>query len=298
MTSQPKSSAIPLSESELRALLLEYRSENWKGIQLPETQQKIVEDTIRGDARGPLRLLENYIPISPTSCILDLGAGVGSFVVACREQGLLAFGLEPDKIGAGAKVTSIEIARRRFSDPVFVNGIGEQLPFPDDCFDVIVMNQVIEHVIDQHKVIAEAARILRRGGAMYVACPNYLRFYEPHYKIRWAPLMPKTLGRLYLRLKGRSPAMINQITYTTNARLRKLLTSLGSEFEVIDVHREHFLKKRAAGGFAAPSTRLISQISKLPVLGTFFLWAVLKFGSLTEGGCEMVVLRKARTSNT
>jgi|GEM_PF-1486287 len=296
MKDQTRTLANPLSESELRALLLEYRSENWRGIQLPETQRKVVEDTIRGDAGGPLRLLANYIPISADSRILDLGAGVGSFVVACRDGGLQAFGLEPDKIGAGARITSIQIARRRLSDPVFVNGIGEQLPFRENFFDVIVMNQVIEHVIDQKSVIAEAGRILRPGGAIYVACPNYLRFYEPHYKIRWAPLLPKPLGRLYLRLKGRSPAMINQITYTTNARLRKLLTSLGPEFEVIDVHCEQFLKKRAEDAFAAPSTRFIARMTKPPLLGNFLLWLVLKFGSLTEGGCEMVVLRKPRAS--
>ena len=101
------------------------------------------------------------------------------------------------------------------------------MPFPDACFDLVVMNQVIEHVADQSMVVREAARVVREGGAIYIACPNYLRFYEPHYKIFWAPLLPKTLGRIYLRLRGRSPAMLNQLTYTTNRRLRKLLAELG-----------------------------------------------------------------------
>jgi SAM-dependent methyltransferase len=279
----------------LRSLLLEYRRENWKGIQLPGTQQRIVEETVRGDAaHGPLQVVGQYVSLSPLSRILDLGSGVGSFVVACRQRGLQAIGIEPDRIGRGAKVSAIEIARRRLSEPVFVSGIGEQLPFPDECFDVIVMNQVIEHVADQKKVIREAARVVRPGGVIYVACPNYLRFYEPHYKITWFPLLPKGLGRAYLRLRGRSPAMLNQLTYTTNARLRKLLSGLGSEFDVLDSHRERFLRKRSADAFAAPSTRLVARISELPILGSMFLGMVLKYGSIRQGGCEMVVLRKPK----
>jgi len=286
----------PISQSELRSLLLQYRNENWKGIQPPEVQQRIVDDTIGGDATGPLRIVQEYVPITPRSRILDLGSGVGSFVVACRERGLHAFGLEPDRIGAGAKITSIEIARRRLADPIFVSGIGEQLPFPDECFDLVVMNQVIEHVTDQKRVAQEAARLLRGTGVLYVACPNYLRFYEPHYKIRWLPLMPKALGRIYLRLKGRSPAMLDQLTYTTNARLAKLLNSLGPEFQVVDVHREQFLRKRSAGTFAGRSTRLVARLSLLPVLGALLLWIILKYGSVAEGGCEMLVLRKPKAS--
>jgi SAM-dependent methyltransferase len=285
-----------IAESDLRALLLEYRRENWNGIQLETTQRLIVEELIAGDAEVPLRHIESYIAISSDSRILDLGSGVGSFVVACRRRGLRAFGLEPDRIGQGARITSLQIASRRLAEPVCVSGVGERLPFPDACFDLVVMNQVIEHVAEQGMVAREAARVVRKGGVIYVACPNYLRFYEPHYKIFWTPLLPKGLGRIYLRLRGRSPAMLNQLTYTTNARLRNLLTALGPEYTVLDLHREQFMKKRSAAGFAGRSTRLVARLTQLPVVGRAILWAVLKYGSITEGGCEMVVIRQPRAA--
>jgi SAM-dependent methyltransferase len=294
MTDQSVQSAIPIPDSELRALLREYRRENWQGIQPEAIQQRIVEDLMQGDAEGPLRQIEPYLAISPDSRILDLGSGFGSFVVACKRRGLRAVGVEPDRIGQGAKVTSIEIARRRLVASVFVSGVGEDLPFPDACFDFVVMNQVIEHVSDQSLVIREAARVVRQGGVIYVACPNYLRFYEPHYKILWAPLLPKFLGRMYLRLRGRSPAMLNQLTYTTNGKLRRLLEAVGPDFTVLDLHREQFLRKRGAVGFAARSTRLVARLTRLPVIGSVVLWAVLKYGSISEGGCEMLVIRKPR----
>jgi ubiquinone/menaquinone biosynthesis C-methylase UbiE len=294
MSDPAKKLDVPMSETELRSLLLQYRRENWQGIQLPETQQRLVEDILRDGGDGPLRQIAPYAEISPNSRILDLGSGVGSFVVACRRRGLQAFGIEPDRIGQGAKVTSIEIARRRLIASVFVSGVGEQLPFPDECFDAVIMNQVIEHVTDQRKVMGEAARVVRRGGVIYVACPNYLRFYEPHYKILWAPLLPKFLGRLYLRWRGRSSAMLNQLTYTTNRRLRKLFSSLGDDYVVFDLHRAQFLSKRSAGEFAAASTRLVAAITNLPLIGPLCLWMVLKYGSMAEGGCEMVIVRKPK----
>ncbi len=287
---------IPVSDSELSRLLLEYRRENWEGIQLEATQRQIVEDLITGDAEGPLRQVEPYVSISGASRILDLGSGVGGFVVACRRRGLRAFGLEPDRIGQGTKVTSVQIARRRLFMPVFVNGVGESIPFPDECFDLVVMNQVIEHVADQSRVVREAARVVREGGVVYIACPNYLRFYEPHYKILWLPLLPKALGRIYLRLRGRSPAMLDQLTYTTNRRLRKLLATLGPDYLVFDLHREQFMKRRSGTGFAARSTRLVAKFTQLPLFGPLILRAVLNYGSITDGGCEMLILRKPRAA--
>jgi SAM-dependent methyltransferase len=292
MNDQPAQVDLPVAESELRELLLQYRRENWNGIQPETIQRRIVEELIHGDAEGPLRQVEPYVAISSGSRILDLGSGVGSFVVACRRRALRAFGVEPDRIGQGAEVTSIQIARRRFASPIFVSAVGEQLPFPDACFDLVVMNQVIEHVADQSMVIREAARVVREGGVIYVACPNYLRFYEPHYKIFWVPLLPKVLGRIYLRLRGRSPAMLDQLTYTTNSRLRRLLAGLGSDYAVLDLHREQFLRKRSRIGFAARTTRMVAKLTKLPIIGRLILAVVLEYGSISEGGCEMIVIRK------
>lgn len=288
--------AAPLSEAELRDLLLTYRRENWKGIQPESAQRQIVNDLLHGDALAPLREVERYLAIGPESKILDLGSGVGSFVVACRNRGLRAFGLEPDRIGQGAKITSIQIARRRLIAPVFANGVGENLPFSEGCFDLVVMNHVIEHVADQPQVVREAARVVREGGAVFIACPNYLRWYEPHYKIFWVPLLPKFLGRIYLRSRGRSPAMLDQLTYTTHKRLRKLLARLGPDYVVVDLHREEFLRKRSERSFAAVSTKLVVGLTHLPMLGPLVLRAVLKYGSMVDGDSAMLVLRKPRTA--
>lgn len=286
----PLQKRTELSESELRALVLQYRKQNWQGIQTPQWQERIAEDILRDDGEAVLRAIAQFWTAPSGACVLDIGSGIGSFVVACRKRGFRAFGIEPDRIGQGGRISSIQIARRRLEHQVFTVGVGEQLPFADHSFDLITMNQVMEHVAEQTAVLAEALRVLKDGGAIYIASPNYLRFYEPHYKIRWFPLLPKFLGRWYLRLRGRDPVLLDQLTYTTNARLKGLFRELGAEYAVIDLHRETFLRKCQQLSFASRRARLIGRLIHIPGLGPFVLRAVLQFWRITEGGCEMMIV--------
>ena len=156
------------------------------------------------------------------------------------------------------------------------------------------MNQVMEHVAEQKEVLGEALRVLKDGGAIYIASPNYLRFYEPHYKIKWFPLLPKFLARQYLKLRGRDPVLLGQLTYTTNARLRALFHRLGAEHVVIDLHRETFLKKCKGLSFASGRARLIGRLIRIPGIGPLVLRAVLQFWRITEGGCEMMIVHRPK----
>jgi SAM-dependent methyltransferase len=294
MTPQTTSQSRPISQAELRELLLAYRSENWRGIQTPKTQVEIVEAMLQPEAETVLSQVAQFHSIPSRALVLDVGSGAGGFVAGCLQLGYRAFGVEPDRIGAGARLTSIQIAARRVSSNVFLSALGEALPFPDRVFDLVTLNQVVEHVPDQLDVLREAGRVLRPGGALYVACPNYLRFYEPHYKIVWLPLMPKSLGRLYLRLRGRNPVMLQDLYYTTNHRLRKWLEAMGDEFEVLDLHREQFIRKCAGEGeFASGRARLLKKLISFPLFGPVLKALVLRWIRLREGGCAMLVLRRS-----
>jgi SAM-dependent methyltransferase len=283
----------PISQAELRELLVSYRAENWRGIQTPEMQEQIVESMLQPEAQGVLGQVAQFCPIPPGALILDVGSGAGGFVVGCLQMGYRALGVEPDKIGTGACLTSIQIAAQRVSENVFISALGEALPFPDRAFDLVTLNQVVEHVPDQRAVLRESLRVLRPGGALYVACPNYLRFYEPHYKIFWLPLMPKFLGRLYLRLRGRNPGMLRDLCYTTNHRLREWLEVLEGDCEVLDFHQEQFIQKCADHGeFASVRARLLKKLISFPLVGLALQKLVLAWIRLSEGGCEMLVLRR------
>ncbi len=284
-----------ISKEELRSLLIQYRRQNWRGIQPADVQETVVDQILQDDGSQVLTQVQSVFPLPSDARVLDVGSGVGTFVLGCRRQGIRALGVEPDRIGQGSQLSSLRIARQRTAEPLFVAGTGEDLPFLDGSFDLVTMNQVIEHVRDQETCLREAVRVLKPGGALYVACPNYLRFYEPHYKILWFPLMPQFLARAYLRLRGRNPVMLSQLTYTTNGRLRRLLRALAPQCEFIDLHERQFLEKRAARAFASRRYRLLARLTRIPVLGAALLRLVLFVLRAREGGCEMMLFKRARS---
>ncbi len=261
---------MAIDQAELRDLLTVYRKENWKGIQTPEWQQKIVASMLQEGEPAILKRIAPYWSLPPGALILDLGSGVGNFVVACRKRGLRAFGVEPDRIGMGSSLTALQIASKRLDIPAWA-AVGEQLPFRDATFDLVVLDQVIEHVNDQKRVLGEALRVVKPTGVVYIACPNYLRFYEPHYKILFFPLLPKALGRLYLRLRGRGSELLSQLRYTTNARVRKLLRDRKEIEKVIDLNRESFLAKCRERSFAGRKARAFKLLIRNRVVGNTFL---------------------------
>jgi SAM-dependent methyltransferase len=61
-----------------------------------------------------------------------------------------------------------------------LGGAGEFLPFPANSFDLILSNEVIEHVADDRKTVQEMVRTLVPGGRMIIFCPNRWYPVETH----------------------------------------------------------------------------------------------------------------------
>ena len=62
-----------------------------------------------------------------------------------------------------------------------VIGSAESLPFEDESFDVVLSTQVLEHVPDPPRALAEAVRVLKRGGRLILTVPGVWPTHEaPH----------------------------------------------------------------------------------------------------------------------
>jgi len=57
---------------------------------------------------------------------------------------------------------------------------GEHLPFADGTFDLILSHEVLEHVADDRKAVAEVTRVLRPGGRAVLFVPNRGYPFETH----------------------------------------------------------------------------------------------------------------------
>jgi SAM-dependent methyltransferase len=103
--------------------------------------------------------------------ILENGCGVGMYVEHLSAFGGQVFGLEYDFERAA------EAAAR---SPRILNAAGENLPFPDSSFDLILSHEVLEHVADDRQAAAEMARVLRPGGRAVVFVPSRGYPFETH----------------------------------------------------------------------------------------------------------------------
>ncbi len=143
--------------------------------------------------------------------VLEIGSGSGTRAVALALRGAAVVGVEP--IEAGVQVSRMRAERYPPFNTSFQVGRGEKLPFPDGSFDLVFSTEVLQHVQRLEQVIAETARVLRPGGHCYHEAPNSLYPREFHYRIFWLPGMPKPIGKLYARARGKDPRHLDDINF-------------------------------------------------------------------------------------
>ena len=108
--------------------------------------------------------------LEPGERVLDLGSGAGTDSLVAAQM-----------VGAEGHVTGIDMtpamlakaraaaAEMGVANVEFVEAEAERLPFPDESFDVVISNGVIDLVPDKDAVFSELFRVLAPGGRMQIA---------------------------------------------------------------------------------------------------------------------------------
>jgi SAM-dependent methyltransferase len=99
-----------------------------------------------------------------------------------QHSGCRAVGIDDD---AGALRLSRQVAARFGVTLGLARGRGQQLPFPDEAFDMVFSQGLIEHFSSDvtESLVAEHVRVLRRGGVLAISVPN---LYNPfHTWLKW-----------------------------------------------------------------------------------------------------------------
>jgi ubiquinone/menaquinone biosynthesis C-methylase UbiE len=150
------------------------------------------------------------------SRILDMSSGCGTFVFYGLMNGYNVYGIEPS--GWKHRFNLLKTSEKNYPDnwiKRFAFGVGENLPFNDESFDIISTYQTLEHVQSHQKCFDEFKRVLKPGGALFIQCPDYNSFYEGHYRIQMLPLMNKSLLKRCLKIINKPTKGLDTINYIT-----------------------------------------------------------------------------------
>jgi SAM-dependent methyltransferase len=123
----------------------------------------------------------------PAPKILDFGSGQGQFISFALEQGIDVYGVDVPGIETNDRVKLI---------------VANRIPFADCSFDVVVSNQVFEHIQHPKQFISEIHRVLKPGGTFIALFPDNTTWFEGHvglYFVHWMAPSCKLL-RVYLIL--------------------------------------------------------------------------------------------------
>jgi len=207
--------------------------------------------------------------------VLDIGCGYGGTTIACCLAGATAVGLDPDPQRLrGARIWAHDDWGLR--DATFCSGRAESLPLPDATADVVVCDNVLEHVHSHRQTLAEVGRVLRPGGLAYVSFPNYLSVRnlrsDPHFSLAGVSLLPPRLGRWYVtKVRARSEGFgVGWLPIA--AVLSRFLQRHGLQV----IEQEPALRRSL--GCLAPLARAI-HANTVPVL----IWVLARSATATRG---------------
>jgi SAM-dependent methyltransferase len=103
--------------------------------------------------------------------ILDVGCGIGAYVSRLREFSDQVYGVD---------IEEGRLRRSAQSLPCLALAASEHLPFTNGAFDLVLLNEVIEHVQDDACTLREACRVTTPGGRIIIYTPNRLYPFETH----------------------------------------------------------------------------------------------------------------------
>lgn len=204
-------------------------------------------------ARGfyVLDVLGRYVPgFEPAGArVLDVGCGDAGVIIAFAEAGAEVAGVE---LHAGSLRRGALRAREHGVRAGLASGVAEALPFSDGAFDLVILDNVLEHVRDRPLTLREIHRVLKPGGLLYMVTPKPLALYslwnDPHYDLAGLVLMPRRMQIWYFeRVRGGGVGTYDVGVIPTRPMLRGLLRDAG--FQVVVSPRElwvNYLRDRVS----------------------------------------------------
>ena len=97
--------------------------------------------------------------------ILDLGCGDGRLLEELKKIGHVVTGVD-------ANQHAVEKTKQKNINAICAD-LEQTLPFEDQSFDIVLLLDTLEHLVDQQKILNEVNRILKSDGKLIISYPNH-----------------------------------------------------------------------------------------------------------------------------
>jgi ubiquinone/menaquinone biosynthesis C-methylase UbiE len=125
--------------------------------------------------------------LAPSSRVLDIATGTGFVALLLAELGHQVTGLDASQaMLANARTKADE----RGLSITFVEGVTEQLPFPDASFDAVTARHFVWTLVEPAKAFAGWRRVLTPGGTLVADCSLNTQVAAHHYSDDVAAALP------------------------------------------------------------------------------------------------------------
>ena len=180
---------IPLFCLIKRIKMKKVSDKRWKIAQESEREywdefdnSKLIEEEVNRHKEKAKILEEEWkkvINLNENSKILQIGCGPED-VINYFSKGKL-YAIDP----------LAEFYKKKFNlnykNMTFVQARGEEIPFEDNFFDIVILANVLDHVEDPRKVLSEVKRVLKKEGIFHFENLFYQKSFIAVSKI-WAPI--------------------------------------------------------------------------------------------------------------
>jgi len=152
-------------------------------------------------ARSYDRIYSRFLPESREACILDIGCGTGLFLCYLRQCGYKNY------YGIDVSKENIGFVRQNITDKCEHVNVLEYLQSKEESFDVVVMNEVLEHISKENtiKLLELVHKALKANGLFLVLVPNMenpVTVYTRWHDFTHSTAFTRNSLKMVLRLGG------------------------------------------------------------------------------------------------
>ena len=216
-----------------------------------------------------------HLSANESGKLLDVGCGSGGFIQRMAQLGWEVYGIDFDP-------KAVDVCRQQGLNASVGDLFAQH--YPDNSFDVLVLNHVIEHIYDTSILVAECYRVLKSGGKLIIATPNTKSWmFNLKFKQNWFSLQPP--GHLQLFNLSNLSAILTQQGFS----IAQGKTSIRNEFYVYAASKTIIKKGKFRMGYEKTGKRniLVGKVYQM------ITWLLLPVNKHAGGELYIKAVKKA-----